>query len=1412
MALKQHQSHGRRPAASAEQIRAEMAAKELKRSTTSMPLADEKKLLRDLENLKTQLAQTEANDEFQKMLDSTRAERATRFQQHREMEAQLAELLAAAKKLSLAVKLGVSSADFVTIEVPVPDDRMGAVLGKQFANLRQLERTYLAILDVREESKEASDGKKAIKVTSARANVKSAKRAIENIALASSHSIGLHPDAVKLLLFQQAKKLQELQEKLSVNRLDISKADGVLTVFASPSVVTELEQEIKKLTARTISIPLPQEVVPKLIGKKGETITQLMQDTGALVDIDRVVNSVRICGTIDSVERADDFVRDLIDEQERREKTFTPADKDFFGWTSADPIDAVADAERRDAMFAFFCEFLMINKAAQLQTLRREAGDARIKVAKKERSIIMSGTKAQLVAAEDALRASVKVFNDSHWVCEVRDHHLLSLIIGKKGATIKEIEGGSAKSTKKEEKRDDEAGEEADKNEKAGSVRIDIEDPFVCVLGDSEAAIERARSNISSIIDKNQRAFFSTSPHLIPVLAGSKRAKVNEIEKATGGECKVFLPSLFTGRGGNNTGASRNTAAASATTDRVKISLTGTLAGIQEAKRQLQLLEDSNHVRYMPLDADEVPTVIGKKGETVAKLEAESGAKLKVLRGSDLESQHDMGSDGASTSAAELEMIGTNEQLDAVQRALDELLQTSNRRLLQLDAFATGCLIGKKGERIRTLRADHPDAMIDAFPARGHIRIKASSPEKLQECVDHVLRELRETSVVETVKMPAAASTAASSNSGVVLNFNTVFKQNPAIAMRLQELEAEGGEGMKVAIQDDGKTARIRGPAMGVGALKKFLEMLVAVMMVSNAPSNSTGADSTSALFVETIPLPSFSFASALVDKSGALNENATRICKQTGCELRVTRQQGGSANSSTLTTNDLVADGVIHIEGTRAASVYDAKARVENVLQFYYSECMAVIDGLPALAVPRLYEMLPTLREAKDEKTRKSKGQRRVFFSLPSATSLRILTDAESTTQQVAKRVRDELAHWKKRHVVLPVESWLVPILVGKNGETIQKLSTESNGARLDLSAAPGGKGNGHNHNGNKPRTLTISARDDASVKLAVENVKKLLTHHRNRAAIVDVPAAKLDLALASVRKETGKGTNVQLHVVDVDENTRQVVLYSDKDDEERERLHEKLEHVISTSVVETLTLPGAASIPGSSVGTAVIGALIGKAGANIKALQHKFSDVVIDIQRDGAPVISLKGPRDDVERVKHVVDDKIQELVAKEEALQEQRRQRYGAREEEEAAKEPEQAREKKPKASESDAAPGDENARPNNANTWTIGRVPVGATPGLAGAGAVKLTKNQRRRMRKRAENEKQDNNVLSMLVGGDDGVASSDVTTTTTTVTTAVGANGATMTTTKVTKTTKTAATGGGESGGYYHSSSGYSLRL
>ncbi|DAZ95377.1 TPA: hypothetical protein N0F65_001035 [Lagenidium giganteum] len=1236
----------KRPNMTVEAITEEMDRLEHRRNTTSMSLNDEKFILRELTLLKERKTQVVEYQQFQEMVDTAKKERNECMTQHKAYDEQLQQLALAIKKMTLAEKLNVAVTEFVTLEVSVPDDRMGAVIGKGSQRMQQIEKECSVVLEV-------DDANKVMRVSSTAAHARSAKEAIEDITLATTHSIGLHPDAIKMLFSQKSKNLQELEQTLKI-KIDINKAEGILSTLASPAKAKQLEKAIKELTDGKVDIPLPAEIVPKLIGKKGETINQLMEDTGCLIDIDKISNIVRLCGLKENVDMAKKFVYEMIEEQSQREREFSVHDTEFF------PSPDFADFK-----FDFFAEFLMSNKSQQLKILRTDASDAKIKVFKSEKKIHVIGNKAQLKAMEEALRERLREFENHHWLVEVHDNYVLSLIIGKKGATIKQIESAGAES----------------------KVRVDIQGNKVCVLGDNPSAIEAAKKQIMEIIDQNNRSFFTASQYVIAILMNNKRAKLTEIETESG--CKINCPPPPAP--GNNT--------RSASDAQVKITLTGTAEAISKAKELLEALDESHHVRYVPLDDDEVPTVIGKKGETISQLETTSGTKLRVVR--------------EEEQMPELEMIGTEEQLTAAQKAVDELLQIKNREILQLDAFATRCLIGKKGERINAMRLEHPDAVLDVFPIRGQVRVKASTEEALKKCVEHVLKTLRESLMTEIVTVPEQ------NQGGKSANFHTIMQQE-ALAARLYELEAEGGENMKVTITDDGKSAKIRGPALGIGKLKKFLDMLV----------------SADGHFVETIELPTYAFAGVLLSKGGdkTLNENALRICKQTGCEIRVKK---GTSDG-----------GVIVIEGSTPVKVFEAKESVEKVIQFYYGENFHVMENLPQALIPRLYELLPLLA-----------AKHRVVFSLASKSSLKIMTDSKATTKEIVKQLQNENQAWKQQHVEVPVEAWLVPLFVGKSGEAIKKLSAECNGARLDLSP---------HVSKDEDRVLTISARDDETVKHAVKKVKEVLEHHRNKSSTFDVSKDKLELVL-KVKKETPSG--IQFHILFTSDDQRQVVIYGGEH-EAREALVEKMQHLIDTSTVETIVLPSTVS-PG--VASSVIGALIGKSGANIKALQNEFQQVKVDIQR-GTNTIYIAGPNDEVLQVKHIMQDKVDELLQQEEERQQYRGQaRAGAAAAEEA---------EKPKRGPKDAAPpaenradADENTTPNRAPSPAFPTLPVGASAAMA---AATLTKNQRRRMRKRAQNE-QNSDVLSMIMGSS-------------------------------ASPTAGPTTGEADNSGYYHSSSGYSLRL
>uniref|UniRef100_A0AAV1TZX0 K Homology domain-containing protein n=1 Tax=Peronospora matthiolae TaxID=2874970 RepID=A0AAV1TZX0_9STRA len=1214
----------RRPTVSLERLQEDRKQKEWHRTTTSMSAADERVVLRELQHLQDKVAQHTTCDKFQRELDTLRAERQERFEQHKAMDSTLQQLQHQRRQLQLAAHLEKAVADFVTISVPIPADKMGTLIGKEFVRVHQLEKECCVILEVDNEHN-------SVKITSALEQVQTAKKAIEDVTLATSHAIGLHPDTVKVLMCQQAKLLREL-EKSHQLKIDISKAEGILTVMASPDKAKQLENAIDGLTAGKVDIALPSEIVPKLIGKKGEAINKLMQDTGALVDIDKVTNNVRLVGTMESVADAEMYIQELMSKESQQEKNYTPENSDLFKGSESPPYK-----------FEFFAEFLMANKAKQLRLLRADALGARIKVLKKERQIQVVGNRKQIDASESALRERLKDFEQCHWMHKVADKHLLSHVIGKKGSKIKEIE----------------------RKGKESNVRIDIQDTYVCVFGDDAEAINGARATIMEIVDSSQRSVFVTSRGLITILMASKRDKLTAIENSSG--CKLHLPPLVRDAAARSSGGE---------SDQVRISVAGTQDAIRMAKEQLEELSETHHVQYLPLDDDEVPIVIGKNGETVADLETKSGSKVRVLR-------------GTGGQSSELEMFGTQDQLKVVQTAVADLLHTQHRQLLQLDAFSTGCLIGKKGDRIKALRLAHPDATLDAFPNRGQVRVKAVTPEALQACVDDVLKTLRETHVVETVHVSQhepqrATGLPRGSTVPISPNFSTVLEKNKSVAIRLRELEAEGGGGMRVSIEDGGMVAKIRGPALGIRKIKEFLEMLV-----------SPGSH-----FVETVPLPSIAFASALgiKDDAGKLNENALRICKHTGCNLRITRSSAAGA----------AEEGTVRIEGTNASNVYKAKTEVENALQFYYPDCFTTLDNLPIFIATRLYELLPSLRVKYN-----------VVFSLPTKTSLKVFTDSKLHAVEIAKQLEQDVKAWKEQLVELPIAGWLVPILVGRNGDTIKKISTESN-ARLDLSA-PSPSGSRH-----KDRVLTISSKDNAAVKTATEKVKEILIHHENLSSVVHVSKAKLDVAL-SVKKDAAKG--VQFHVTDgEEEGDLQVVICSD-DHNERERIVEMIEHLLDKCVVMTIALPTSVS---PSFASSMIGSLIGKSGANIRALQKQFSNVTIDIRRD-TNSITLKGLAAEVEKVNTVMGDKIKELLRSEDEFQQRRNSRCQNESEKQEDNE-------KDTSSAHDEKAVDETSQP------LVQQPPlaknVGPVGGTTGTGDIKLTKNQRRRMRKRAENEKLD----------------------------------------------------------------------
>ncbi|RHZ35156.1 hypothetical protein DYB26_000888 [Aphanomyces astaci] len=1219
----------------------QMRKLEFRRNTTSMSLGDEKKLLREVENIKSLKVELVEFEEFNARVQYLKDKKKSLFDTLKQAEAQEKDLQLTLRKLRLAETLHVSITSLETVSITVPKDKMGLVAGKGFAKLRQLEEAYNVLLDV-------ESGSQVVQSTSTRENNAAIESILDNIASASLHSVAVRPDTLKLLLIQKGRHLKALEASCFV-KIDVNRADNILSFTSSADRVDAVERAIHLLTTSSVTLDVPQDVLPKLIGKKGEVISKIMEDSGALLDIDRVVNSLRIIGPLESVQIAQAAVEALIFDQGASTVDVFATDEAYFGQWDA-------------TKFSVFIEYLMADKAVRLRDLRRDANDCRLQVVKAKQMFEANGNRTQLEALKGAIQKAVAEFHANVVSFDV-DSNCLSLIIGKKGAKIKHIE------------------------KESGGARIDITGNTVSVLGTKEQS-DVAVALVEEIVANNQRAIVHASSHLAPLLLTNKRAKLAEIEKET--KSSIQLPQGPPKKTKHNAD--------------IAITITGTTAGIEQAARLIEALNRAHQVVYLPLDQDEVTVVIGKKGETIHKLEADTGCQLRVLDADE------------SSPSRELQLAGSEDQLAVATAAIDALLNSSHRQVLSFDDFAMGVIIGRKGEQIKKLREEFPHVAIDAFP-HGQVRVKGASKELVDSAVAAILDLLQTTTVQETVKLPADSTS----------SFDTYFN-DAATALYISELEAEGS--VKTVVLEHGKlvkvrglgfllilpyversfinelTWQIRGSALGVGKVKHFLEMV------------------TESHVAISIPLPSAGHVASLQGSAaGSLHENVQQIVKQTKTVIRFKPDKKSYSGV------------VLSIEGPSLPKVLEAKRRVEVVLQFFFPTHFKVLSPVPPSSIARVFQTAPLLSKFN------------AILSLGAKDAIKIFTDSEANTQVVYKTLQESLRAHLKEYKDVTIPSYLAPIIVGKNGDTIKRLSAESH-ATFSLSAVD-------NDAPTAPRTLTIHSKVEANVTTAINLVQHLIDTYDSECVTAHVPVDLVDVALALKRKGAA---NVSFSV-DKKGPAGAVIKIHAKDIGERAAALQRLEELVANSAALTIVLPSAD----------IVGALIGKSGANIKALQAEFPGLHIDIKKDdatGEGRVSLKGDKAAVALAKEWVDDKIASAVANQRDFlkRQQAQAAYHA-----AAAVDKRAEPVEQETSESDVPP-----KPKSAGAY----VPIG--------GEVKLNKTQRRRERKRAD--KQDG-VLSMLVGGNDAPRSSTYG-----------------------QAAATSSSQGVPGGGYYHSADGYSLRL
>jgi len=131
-----------------EQLDAKIEELERQRTTTSVSLAEEKSILRQIDQIKKSKIQIEENVEHERAIQDKKTQIEALRTGSRSMTAQIAELENAISKIDLAERLGCTTNDLQTCAIDCPVGKLGEVIGKGGTNIKQLEKRTGCIIDV----------------------------------------------------------------------------------------------------------------------------------------------------------------------------------------------------------------------------------------------------------------------------------------------------------------------------------------------------------------------------------------------------------------------------------------------------------------------------------------------------------------------------------------------------------------------------------------------------------------------------------------------------------------------------------------------------------------------------------------------------------------------------------------------------------------------------------------------------------------------------------------------------------------------------------------------------------------------------------------------------------------------------------------------------------------------------------------------------------------------------------------------------------------------------------------------------------------------------------------------------------------------------------------------------------------
>mmetsp|Transcript_19497 Transcript_19497/g.28900 ORF Transcript_19497/g.28900 Transcript_19497/m.28900 type:complete len:1296 (-) Transcript_19497:52-3939(-) len=431
---------------------------ESKRTTSSMPLQEEKAILKEIHFLQRVKAQLEEYNLYERKVQEKKGQLTDLKEALKTTITAIEELESALFKVSLAAKLGCSATELKKFTIEVDNEKIGRVIGKSGSTIKQLEQRLLVHIDVDSESGQ-------INLTGSEHNLARAMADINKITMAIDDEVKMPKDVINYFTTKHVHALALFREQHTEVQVEAYREKGTITIRGLPEAISRAKSDLSEIHLSSETRILVGREWSIVVGKSGSTINRLVEKHQVIIDVSETQHGVftaTIVGPPDNINVACNAIDELLESH-----------KEVTHQIKVDPIvrnALLADSGARIKKLQKECSIR--DSGCGIQLNFQKEGDGSV--------LVIKGRRAAVEIAKGIITERIEKIQSTVVTINV-DPFIVPKIIGRGGETIKKLQNGK-------------------------SVNIDVDRTCgrIVIHSHEDEEVKKVETQITEIINENQ--------------------------------------------------------------------------------------------------------------------------------------------------------------------------------------------------------------------------------------------------------------------------------------------------------------------------------------------------------------------------------------------------------------------------------------------------------------------------------------------------------------------------------------------------------------------------------------------------------------------------------------------------------------------------------------------------------------------------------------------------------------------------------------------------------------------------------------------------------------------------------------------------------------------------------------------